>query len=517
MQIFGMIAFIILMAISVGLFAIVVYQTRGIVKRVTKVLYLVGELKTILYLILGLTLSFTLAIGSIYFWAQITPKWYEALVGLLCSALFICSISSFYVSFRLHYYRLDIEKNIDKILYRIMLCSIPVFIISLWYSFNGFAAYMSYPIANGINIPHGITTPDKPASDGVTLAFYALSILSGALFVYFLCDHKMYQQYGRHGTLESTFLVAFPSGILGARIWYVIGNWNKEFSGQPFWHVFAIWEGGLTILGGAIMGIVVGVLWYIWRNKHYSIWVAVDMIVPTILLAQAIGRLGNFFNCEVHGNPVPISSWSFLPQIILHNGMYSSTDVALTDGTFYLPLFLIEGIINVGGYFVLAELFGKKLRKFTELGDLAFGYVLVYGIVRAFLEPLRNANYNMGENGYWSWVFSCLFIVFGALGIFGNHLVRFLIRRKKGEVKPVNNLFKKSLYSLIGIGAVALVFITLAIVFMAGKQPNLSELVYDLFNVGVMFLCLGGGALLFAGCSLIYIFETKPKKEVINA
>ena len=134
MQIFGMIAFIILMAISVGLFAIVVYQTRGIVKRVTKVLYLVGELKTILYLILGLTLSFTLAIGSIHFWAQITPKWYEALVGLLCSALFICSVSSFYVSFRLHYYRLDIEKNIDKILYRIMLCSIPVFIISLWYS-----------------------------------------------------------------------------------------------------------------------------------------------------------------------------------------------------------------------------------------------------------------------------------------------------------------------------------------------------------------------------------------------
>ena len=403
-----------------------------------------------------------------------------------------------------------------------MLISIPVMIISLWYSFNGFSKYMSFPLMNGINIPNGIITPEKTYSDGVSITFYALCILSGAVFVYFLCDHKMYQQYGKHGTLESTFLVAFPAGIIGARIWYVIGNWKADGFGEriakgEWWAPFAINEGGLTILGGAIMGIVVGVLWFIWRNKHYSIWVAVDMIVPTILLAQAIGRIGNFFNCEVHGNPVPVSAWNWLPQIIIKNGMYSSTDSTLTDGTFYLPLFLIEGLINIAGYFILSELFGKLLRKHTELGDLAFGYVLVYGIVRAFLEPLRNANYNMGEKGYWSWIFSCLFIVFGALGILGNHLIRYLIRRKKNEIKPLGNVTSKYLYSIIGVGVIADAIIVVGVALLSANKPNFDALVYDAFNLGVMLLCFGFAVLFVAFCGVLNYIQSKPRKEAISA
>ena len=516
MQIFGMIAFIILMAISVGLFAIVVYQTRGIVKRVTKVLYLVGELKTILYLILGLTLSFTLAIGSIYFWAQITPKWYEALVGLLCSALFICSVSSFYVTFRLHYYRLDIEKNIDKILYRIMLCSIPVFIISLWYSFNGFAAYMSYPIANGINIPHGITTPDKPASDGVTLAFYALSILSGALFVYFLCDHKMYQQYGRHGTLESTFLVAFPSGILGARIWYVIGNWNKEFSGQPFWHVFAVWEGGLTILGGAVMGIVVGVAWFIWRHKGKYIWDAIDLVLPCILIAQAIGRWGNFFNCEVHGYLVSDANWKWLPEIVLNNARYSSTSGFAPDGQIYVPLFFIEFISNLLGYFVLGHVFGKALRKHLEYGDVGAGYIIWYGMTRVLLEPLRDSSYQMGNNGYWSWVWSMIYVLVGTLMIIANHIIRNVIRKKKGELVVTSNDKNVGLIGSIIVAIVGGAILAGAIYLLTSNKFE-TVVAYNGFNIGLMLLVLGVSVLLGLAISLPIFFRSLNKeKEVVE-
>ena len=512
MNIVGMALFIIFMIATLGLSIKLVLNTRGIVKNVIKVNY-PKELKTIGVLIVSLTASFTIAVDSIYFWAQITPKFYEVLFAIICSSLFAFSTSSFYVSFRLHYYRKELNKTLDKVLYRIMIASIPVMIVSLWYSFNGFADYMTYPIANGINIPNGITTPTSEHSDGVTLAFYALCILSGAIFVYFLCDHKMYQQYGKHGTLESTFLIAFPAGILGARIWYVIGNWNIEFKGQEFWHVFAIWEGGLTILGGAIMGIVVGVLWYIWRNKHYSIWVAVDMIVPTILLAQAIGRLGNFFNCEVHGNPVDINSWGFLPRIILLNGMNSSTAPQLNDGTFYLPLFFIEGILNVAGYFIIATLFGKLLRRYTELGDLAFGYVLTYGFIRMFLEPLRHTDYNMGEHGYWSWIFSCLFIIFGALGILGNHLVRYLLRKKKGNPRNIEYLANTAKVSTISLGGFALLFLTIAIILMASNKINLTRLTYDLFNVGVMLLIIGVGLLIIMGCSIIHMFEAKNKRE----
>ena len=264
------------------------------------------------------------------------------------------------------------------------------------------------------------------------------------------------------------------------------------------------------------MGIVVGVLWFIWRNKHLSVWVAADMIVPTILLAQAIGRLGNFFNCEVHGNPVDASNWMWLPHIIVYNGMYSSSNPELTNGTFYLPLFLIEGVLNVGGYFLIASLFGKKFRKYTELGDLAMGYVFVYGIIRMFLEPLRSTSFNMGEKGYWSWIFSGLFIVFGGLGIFVNHLIRFLIRNKKGEYKGLNA--KSTLISLISFGGVAVALIISALIMMFTNKANLESLTYDVFNIGVMFLCLGGGILLLAGCQLIRHLENNKKAGApINA
>ena len=517
-SIVGMIIFIIFMLVFLVAAILTIVKVRGIVKSAIKVNYR-KQLITLGIYASVIVVSFSIAIPFIYLWAGINAKFTDIIFTVTCVPLFIFSLTAFYVGFRLHYYRKDLHPVLDKILYYFMIASIPVMIITLWYSFNGFADYLTYPIANGVNIPNGITTPEQTFNNGVTIAFYALCILAGAVFVYFLCDHKMYQQYGKHGTLESTFLVAFPAGIIGARIWYVIGNWKADGFGDrvasgDWWAPFAIWEGGLTILGGAIMGIVVGVLWYIWRNKHYSIWVAVDMIVPTILLAQAIGRLGNFFNCEVHGNPVPISSWAFLPKIILNNGTWSSSASHLTDGTFYLPLFLIEGVLNVAGYFLISTLFGKVLRKYTELGDLAFGYVLTYGLIRVVLEPLRHTDYNMGEHGYWSWIFSCLFIIFGTLGILGNHIVRYLIRKKKNEPRVIYHLKRTSLISLIAVMSTALALIVLGSIFMIINKPNLDRLTYDSFNAGVIFLCIGVGTLIIAGCPLIFYLEGR--KQELN-
>ena len=157
--------------------------------------------------------------------------------------------------------------------------------------------------------------------------------------------------------------------------------------------MFAIWEGGLTILGGAITGIVVGVAWFLWRNKGYNIWLAIDIIVPTILVAQAVGRWGNFFNCEVHGIAMSSEYWKWLPKFILFNSQYSSVSGFAEAGQIYVPLFFIEFVANLLGYFVLAHLFGVKLRKYTQLGDLAFGYVMWYGMTRVLMEPLRDIIY----------------------------------------------------------------------------------------------------------------------------
>ena len=509
METFGMILFILFALASVGLFAYQVVRTRGIVKNPINNVDYKNELKKSFLFNLGFSLAFTFMLLSIYLWGKIAPKWYELLFTIVCGSSFALAISTFYVTFRIHYYRKNLPKNVDKLLFRLLCISIPVFIICLWYTFNGFTEYMTYPIVNGISFSTGWTFPNKPG-DGMKIAWYALCILGGALFVYFLCDHKMYQQYGKHGTLESTFLVAFPAGIIGARIWYVIGNWTKDGFDKNFASIFAIWDGGLTILGGAIMGILVGVLWFIWRNKKLSIWVAVDMIVPTILLAQAIGRIGNFFNCEVHGGLVETKFWEWLPQIIVKNGAFSTSDGFAPDGYFYLPLFFIESVLNVGGYFILSTLFGKALRKYTEMGDLAFGYVLVYGLIRVWLEPLRSASYNMGEDGYWSWIFSGLFILFGALGIVGNHVVRYFLRKKKNTQKASENWAKNSKITLIVLLATGALMLIGAISLMASDSYSMT-LVYNRFNIGVILLIMAVSTLTIAVMPLIYLLEIKNK------
>ncbi len=514
MKIVGIVLLIVFMVISIGAFVMNIVHVRGYVKSPIEVIDHKQILKKSLILIGVFALAMVIAINMIYLAIEVTPKWWEVLLTILLVSTCSLSLATLYTTFRIHYYRRNLPKDLDKKLFYTMCACVPVFIITLWYSFNGFANYISYPIPNGISFSTGWTYPGVAAS-GFSIAWYALCILGGALFVYFLCDHKMYQQYGKHGVIESTFLIAFPAGILGARIWYVIGNWKVDGFDQDPLMMFRIWEGGLTVLGGAIMGIVVGVLWFIWRNKQYSIWIAVDMIVPTILLAQAIGRLGNFFNCEVHGNPVSIEAWSFLPMIITRNGMFSSSEAALTNGTFYLPLFLIEGVLNIGGYFIIASLFGKKFRKYTELGDLGFAYVAVYGVIRSALEPLRNTSFNMGENGYWSWIFSCLFVVFGTLGIFGNHLIRYLIRKKKGTLRKDEDIHKFAFYSMIVGSSLTGILLGLGAVFMVLGTPNLTGLVYDLFNAGVILLCSGVGAAFLTANSVIYLFESKKEVEVI--
>ena len=270
----------------------------------------------------GSAVALLVASFGFYQWLNATSDVFHVVQLVVGALLWIVSLLVSINCFIIHYYGRNLPMELDKWLFRTIIIGGVLSVIFFFVWTNGLAPYLTYPLVNGISFKEGLVTP---ATGTPNLAFYAICILSGAIIVYFVCDHFMSKKYGRHGTLESTFIVAFPAGILGARIWYVIGNWNQEFAGQPFWHVFAIWEGGLTILGGAIMGIVVGVAWYLWRNKTMSIWYAVDMIVPTILIAQAVGRWGNFFNCEVHGLEVSGAYFKWLPEIIYRNAQYSST------------------------------------------------------------------------------------------------------------------------------------------------------------------------------------------------
>ena len=503
------IIFLVLFAICAG---ISIYQSVTLVKSPMIEVDYKSFIKKNVIFIGGAAIAFLVAAFGLAMWTKATLDFLHGFELACGSLLFALCLFTAVNAFILHYYGRNIPEKLDKWLFKIIIIGFSTAVVMFFIFTNGLAPYLTYPLYNGISFTQGLVRPGQTSN----IAFYALCILSGAILVYFLCDHYMYKEYGQHGILESTFFVAFPAGIIGARIAYVIGNWSKEFAGQPFWHVFAIWEGGLTILGGAIAGIVVGALWYMWRNKGKSIWIPFDIALPAILVAQAIGRWGNFFNCEVHGLAVDVEAWKWLPEIIWRNGQYSSTGEALVaTNQMYVPLFFIECVTNLLGYFVLAHVFGRALRKYTELGDVGFGYIIWYGLTRVLMEPLRSAEYQMGEEGYWSWVWSMIFVFVGTLLIVGNHLVRNFLRKKKGTYKVGDNAKKVGLISSIVVFVVAAALIAISVVLLTSNKFEI-KVTYNGFNVGLMILVLGVSVLLGLAISLPILFDGLKNKQLQN-
>lgn len=487
-QIVGLVLFIIFALISVGSFAFGEYKAVMFVKDKRKIVNHKEYLNYIWISAIVFTFAFTFMLYSIFSWNNIEQSWYRVVKCFLGGLLFGGSLSMGTYSFTLHFYRIDLPEDISKRIYHYLMISVGLIFASFLLAADAFGGLGGdkFLLPNGISFDKGFVTP---VSGNANVAFYAICILSGALFVYALSDHYHYRKYKEHGLIDSTFLIAFPAGILGARIAYVIGNWH-EFSGRDFWHVFAIWEGGLTILGGAIAGIVVGVAWYMFRNKGKSIWFAVDVIVPTILIAQSVGRWGNFFNCEVHGGLVPIEYWRWLPSFIVENMKYSAASGWAPEGYIYAPLFFIEGLVNMLGYFVLAHVFGIAFKKITEPGDLCFGYVIWYGATRVFMEPLRDSAYNMGTDGYWSWLWSLIFVAVGTLLIVVNHVVRYYKKFKKNGDFSSDFYKKNGIFGSIATGVIAVSFLVIGIVLMANNQGGLA-IALNPFNIGVIFLVVG--------------------------
>ncbi|MEG2269861.1 MAG: prolipoprotein diacylglyceryl transferase [Bacilli bacterium] len=414
---------------------------------------------------------YTIVRGSYFVTNQNLAITGELLIGF-GSVITVYLLLNFFISFIMYYYKKNLCPKFKRACGWSYWLSFILFWVALfWIWLEGAAPYITYPLINGVGINgSGIHWNTYISGhDGFNIQFYALCILAGAVFVYFLCDHKLYKKYGEHGLLESTFFIAFPAGIIGARIWYVVGEWSTKFApvfAEDPWKMFRIWDGGLTIMGGAFFGIVVGVLWVLLTKKKFKLLDTIDFIVPTILLAQAIGRWGNFFNHEVYGQTqLLIENVWYLPSFI-KNQMAVSFSSGMPGAYMYTPLFLIEGICNVAGYFALVYGFGEhklvmkgiaaisnrvsggKLKEETKnkivnaipLGAIAGLYLVYYGAVRFILEPLRDPSFNMGENGQWSNIQSLIYIGIGlaVVGLFAlyQYVVGPKIKEKLKNRKP---------------------------------------------------------------------------------
>ena len=316
------------------------------------------------------------------------------------SYMFGTGWNALFSSFVLYYYKPSINEKLRKIIRIILFCSIPVFVFGLIFMADGFAYYMEYPLPVGISIDKGLVNYAEAYSASFVVRFYGICVVGGACVTYFICDHYFYKKFKRHGIIDTLFLVAFPSGLVGARLWYCLVLEPETYLANPV-SILHIWDGGLAIQGGALLGIIAGITYMLIFRKYVDIRFAIDVIIPCILVAQAIGRWGNFFNAEVHGNEVLLSNWNWLPLFITKQMQYTSiagsTNVSTSEGMIYLPLFLIESVSNLCGYFLISKGVGIGLKKYVKGGVQASLYLVWYGLTRVILEPLRYGNESSGS------------------------------------------------------------------------------------------------------------------------
>lgn len=261
------------------------------------------------------------------------------------------------------------------------------------------------------------------------LTWYAIGYLVGAGLALLLASWRAYKDGYTKDFFVNLFFWAFPMGIVGGRLWFLIAQGDPNMWAQAF----NLTTGGMAIQGGALFGIVTGIVFVKVRRKGVPLFQAADWAVPTILVAQMIGRLGNFANAEVHGNIVSTAAYSFMPGFVINQMGYKDLISAVNSGLgtatrlpadqMYVPLFWIEGMINLAGYFFLTHGLEKVLSKHRLYGDETFGYILWYGMTRVLLEPLRAGEYNMTGGGVMqALVMAWVFVGVGVLGILLNHV-----------------------------------------------------------------------------------------------
>lgn len=210
----------------------------------------------------------------------------------------------------------------------------------------------------------------------VSITFYALSIVLGAVIALFFVRREWIEKEYDLSDLYDFFFNVLLIGIIGARIWYVIFNYQL-YASNPM-EMFAIWNGGLAIHGGLIAGIIYGM--YYFKKRDYDFLDVADTALPYVLIAQAIGRWGNFFNQEAYGGVV---EYSFLKSLMIPDFIVNNMFI---DGFYHQPTFLYESIYCIVLLIVIRLIIKYKPLKIGQVGLL---YIGGYSFGRFFIEQMR--------------------------------------------------------------------------------------------------------------------------------
>lgn len=212
------------------------------------------------------------------------------------------------------------------------------------------------------------------------LPWYSVLIVAGIAAAIWLAAREQKRLSLPEDTALDLALVVVPAGIVGARLYYVAMSW-PAFAQDPL-SVLRIWEGGIAIYG-AVIGGILGVHAYAWK-KHLSFAALADMIAPGLLLAQAIGRWGNYFNMEAYGPLVADARLQFFPLCVLIP--------AASGYEWHAATFFYESVWNLCSFAAL----WKMRKKMPMPGMTTAWYFVLYGSGRFVIEQLRQDSLYLG-------------------------------------------------------------------------------------------------------------------------
>lgn len=216
---------------------------------------------------------------------------------------------------------------------------------------------------------------------GMPITWYGLLISTGILIGLFIAYVNSKYLNISFDKFTDYVLISLPFGIIGARLYYVLFNIN--YYKENLSEIINIRQGGLAIHGGIIFAILTAYIYS--RIRQEDILKYLDLAAPSIIIAQAIGRWGNFFNQEAHGGEVTYDFIKKFPTFI-QKGMY-------IEGKYYHPTFLYESIWNFIVFLILLFIVKNVI---TKKGNIFFIYIGLYSLGRFFIEGLRTDSLMFG-------------------------------------------------------------------------------------------------------------------------
>jgi phosphatidylglycerol:prolipoprotein diacylglycerol transferase len=258
----------------------------------------------------------------------------------------------------------------------------------------------------------------------LTIRWYGLLIASAVLIGVSLSQYLAKRRKVDPNLLGDLAIWLVIAAIPSARLYYVLFEW-EQYAQHPD-QILAIWNGGIAIHGAILGGILATTIFA--RIQKISVWLLADLVVPSLILGQAIGRWGNFFNSEAFGAPTNLPWKLYIPP--------ERRPPEFLNVEYFHPTFLYESLWDLMVFGLLMTLFFRDLKRRPHLkvGTLALVYLVAYSAGRVWIEGLRTDSLMLGPLRM-AQVVSLTAIALGLVGL----AWLYLLSRSLPDVVPVEN------------------------------------------------------------------------------